>query len=59
MGNLNLIWENTVAGQSGSGQELMGSVERLIQSCAVPMFVIDGEHRVILWNRACEALILQ
>jgi len=34
----------------------MECVERLIQSCAVPTFVIDGEHRVILWNRACEAL---
>jgi hypothetical protein len=29
--NLKLIWENTAAGQSGAGQELMESVERLIQ----------------------------
>jgi signal transduction histidine kinase len=34
----------------------MACVERLIQSCAVPTFVIDSRHRVILWNRACEAL---
>jgi len=39
-----------------SQQELMECVERLIQSCAVPTFVIDGEHRAILWNKACEAL---
>ncbi len=37
-------------------QEQMDCVERLIQSCAVPTFVIDSRHRVILWNRACEAL---
>jgi signal transduction histidine kinase len=43
-------------GKEGSRQELMDCVERLIQSCAVPTFVIDGGHRVILWNRACEAL---
>lgn len=37
-------------------QEQMDCVERLIQSCAVPTFVIDNRHRVVLWNRACEAL---
>jgi PAS domain S-box-containing protein len=37
-------------------QEQMDCVERLIQSCAVPTFVVDNRHRVILWNRACEAL---
>jgi signal transduction histidine kinase len=39
-----------------SRQEQMECVERLIQSCAVPTFVIDSSHRVVLWNRACEAL---
>jgi signal transduction histidine kinase len=43
-------------GQLFSGQEQMECVERLIQSCAVPTFVIDSAHRVVLWNRACEAL---
>lgn len=43
-------------GGAGTDKELMECVERLIQSCAVPTFVIDGGHRVILWNRACEAL---
>ena len=37
-------------------QAQMDCVERLIQSCAVPTFVIDNRHRIILWNRACEAL---
>jgi len=37
-------------------QEQMDCVERLIQSCAVPTFVIDSRHRIILWNKACEAL---
>ena len=37
-------------------QDQMDCVERLIQSCAVPTFVIDNQHRVVLWNRACEAL---
>ncbi|BDV43721.1 hypothetical protein GURASL_26440 [Geotalea uraniireducens] len=30
--------------------------ESLIQNAAVPMFVIDAQHRVIIWNRACEEL---
>jgi PAS domain S-box-containing protein len=43
-------------GRAVSQHEMMDCVERLIQSCAVPTFVLDREHRVILWNRACEAL---
>lgn len=42
--------------QRVSRQAQMECVERLIQSCAVPTFVIDSMHRVVLWNRACEAL---
>jgi PAS domain S-box-containing protein len=30
--------------------------EGLIRNCAVPAFVIDSNHRVLLWNRACEEL---
>jgi diguanylate cyclase (GGDEF)-like protein/PAS domain S-box-containing protein len=30
--------------------------EQLLQQSAVPCFVIDAEHRVIIWNRACEEL---
>ena len=30
--------------------------ENLIQNTSVPTFVLDCEHRVIIWNRACEEL---
>lgn len=30
--------------------------ENLLQNSAVPTFVIDNEHRVLIWNRACEQL---
>ena len=32
-------------------------LSQIIDGCPVPMFVIDDEHRVTHWNRACEALI--
>jgi diguanylate cyclase (GGDEF)-like protein/PAS domain S-box-containing protein len=30
--------------------------QQLLQHTAVPCYVIDAEHRVIIWNRACEEL---
>jgi two-component system sensor histidine kinase/response regulator len=30
--------------------------ENLMQHCAVPTFVLDCRHRVIIWNKACEEL---
>ncbi|BCR04418.1 hypothetical protein DESUT3_14870 [Desulfuromonas versatilis] len=30
--------------------------ENLLQNSAIPCFVLDAEHRVIIWNRACERL---
>jgi diguanylate cyclase (GGDEF)-like protein len=30
--------------------------ENLLEHAAAPIFVIDAEHRVIIWNRACEEL---
>lgn len=30
--------------------------QQLLQQTAVPSFVIDSDHRVIMWNRACEEL---
>ena len=30
--------------------------ERLVLSSAMPSFVLDRSHRVIIWNHACEAL---
>ena len=31
-------------------------VENLVQNNAVPTFVISPDHRVLIWNRACEEL---
>jgi len=56
MENLNLNADMESDEQRRPLQEQMDCVERLIQSCAVPTFVMDSHHRVILWNRACEAL---
>jgi diguanylate cyclase (GGDEF)-like protein/PAS domain S-box-containing protein len=30
---------------------------QIIDGCPVPMFVIDEDHKVTHWNRACEAII--
>jgi len=30
--------------------------ENLLQNSSVPTFVVDGGHKVIIWNRACEEL---
>lgn len=31
-------------------------VETLLQSTATPIFVVDPQHRVLVWNKACEEL---
>ena len=36
--------------------ELKEFFDSLIQGTATPTFVIDNNHRVVLWNRACEEL---
>ena len=33
-----------------------GFAVQLLQNSAVPCYVIDAEHRIIIWNRACEEL---
>jgi len=30
--------------------------EDVIQSITIPLFILDKDHRVIIWNRACEML---
>lgn len=30
--------------------------ESLVQNSAVPTFVLDARHRVVIWNRACEQM---
>ena len=37
-------------------QEQKEFVESLVQNSAVPTFVINPEHQVLLWNKACEEL---
>jgi len=32
-------------------------LQEVIQGCPVPMFVIDQDHKVSHWNKACEAII--
>jgi len=32
-------------------------LSQVIDGCPVPMFVIDNDHKVTHWNRACEAII--
>lgn len=32
-------------------------LSEIIQGCPVPMFVIDAQHRVTHWNRACESIV--
>jgi len=32
-------------------------LSQVIDGCPVPMFVIDDDHKVTHWNRACEAII--
>jgi diguanylate cyclase (GGDEF)-like protein/PAS domain S-box-containing protein len=31
-------------------------LENLVQQSAVPIFVLDPQHQVLIWNRACEEL---
>jgi len=50
MQHLSCKSEITMKKEHKALQEQMDCVERLIQSCAVPTFVIDNRHRVILWN---------
>ena len=38
----------------GPGQR--NFIESLMQSCAVPIFVLGADHVVLVWNRACEEL---
>jgi len=37
-------------------KDTMLSVESILEGSPIPMFVIDRDHRIILWNRACEEL---
>jgi diguanylate cyclase (GGDEF)-like protein/PAS domain S-box-containing protein len=51
---------NSMMQELGSQRLLLegekGFAEQLLEHTAVPCFVIDAEHRIIIWNRACEEL---
>jgi PAS domain S-box-containing protein len=38
-------------------QESANWLTQILESCAVPIFVIDNAHRVTHWNRACAQLV--
>jgi PAS domain S-box-containing protein len=37
-------------------QRQKATAEGIIQGCPLPMFVLDRDHRIIYWNKACERL---
>jgi diguanylate cyclase (GGDEF)-like protein/PAS domain S-box-containing protein len=37
-------------------EEQRDFIENLVQNSAVPTFVLGADHRVMIWNRACEEL---
>ncbi len=52
------IMSSQAAGVCGipAADELIRICENMVENCAVAFFVIDAEHRVIHWNKACEGL---
>lgn len=45
-----------VDGQNQAIRNQKEFAENLIRSSTVPTFVLDSQHRVLIWNRACEEL---
>ncbi len=58
---LSLAAFNAMIGKIQESSELLKQSEsklaQIIGGCPVPIFVIDAEHRVTHWNRACENLV--
>ena len=42
--------------EAAAAKEQKDFLESLLQQSAVPIFVISPEHKVLIWNRACEQL---
>ncbi|CAA7627800.1 Diguanylate cyclase with PAS/PAC sensor [Candidatus Terasakiella magnetica] len=40
-----------------SARESQHLLSEIVSACPVPIFVIDAEHRITHWNRACEAIM--
>jgi PAS domain S-box-containing protein/putative nucleotidyltransferase with HDIG domain len=51
---LNDVTERNKAEQALAGQKEFS--EKMIENSAVPTFVINTQHEVIIWNKACEEL---
>jgi len=47
--------DDLAADRKALGRERKFS-EDIIQSVTIPLFILDKDHRVIIWNRACEML---
>jgi diguanylate cyclase (GGDEF)-like protein/PAS domain S-box-containing protein len=47
--------DDLAADREALGRERKFS-EDVIQSVTIPLFILDKDHRVIIWNRACEML---
>ncbi|MQM31405.1 MAG: hypothetical protein CRU78_13140, partial [Candidatus Accumulibacter phosphatis] len=48
---------NNGGGVDRSREQLSSTWARqVVEAIPIPMFVIDAEHRVVHWNRACEKL---
>jgi len=37
-------------------RKIQAELSRIVDGCSVPIFVVDRDHRVTHWNRACEGL---
>jgi len=46
----------SLKGELEKNVQLRSTIEGIIEGSPIPIFVIDRNHRIILWNRACEEL---
>ena len=49
-------YAETLKGELDQNITLRKTIEGIIEGSPIPMFVIDKDHRVILWNKACTEL---
>lgn len=48
--------EEIVRERTGELRENQKRLEQIVQGCSIPIIVIDRDHTVTHWNRACESL---
>jgi PAS domain S-box-containing protein len=59
IGTLAMAFNEMLAETDGQKKTIRAQkefTENLLQNSAVPTFVLDSRHRVVIWNRACEEL---